>query len=533
MPKPQRPWVRFYRLGLLITLAWLIFQKSSSTPAPTTADFRDFFPEAASLDGEKVLDFGGKTLGFFLATSPTTDHLKGYSGPSNVALILDPQGRLTQATLLSSADTHDHVQAVVDDPDFWKAHLGLTLGAPGNPKVDAVSGSTLTSTAISRSIIERLGGQTTSRLFPTDILLAEIPGAHSLEDHPSWPGVKSLRDSSQNLIGYALRTAPSQEYLPGYQGPSDVLIILDPSAQKISRLRFRKSFDNEEYYERILDHPEFLQLFDGLTLDEAIAPKVGDFGFEGVSGATYTSYAIIEGVQRRLKQFQADKNPTPKPFPWRNLALLTLTLGGLLFSFTKLRGSPIARLLWQITVVILLGLVFGDLLSQALFLGWAQHGLPLANSWGLVFLAAASLLIPWSTGHQIYCHQICPHGFLQRWLAKLPFKPLKIPPRLHRLLSHFPFLLLLFLIGSLVLGASLNLAAFEAFDAWLWQAAGLATILIAVLGLLASLFSPLAYCKYGCPTGALFKYLARLNSRASLDYRDLLASLLTLTAFLL
>ena len=31
--------------------------------------------------------------------------------------------------------------------------------------------------------------------------------------------------------------------------------------------------------------------------------------------------------------------------------------------------------------------------------------------------------------------------------------------------------------------------------------------MIAVAGLIASLFVPLAYCKYGCPTGAVFKLL--------------------------
>jgi polyferredoxin len=99
------------------------------------------------------------------------------------------------------------------------------------------------------------------------------------------------------------------------------------------------------------------------------------------------------------------------------------------------------------------------------------------------------------------------------------------------LLSQLPSLLLLF-IGLLAITATgINYADFEAFDAWLWQAAGLATILIAILGLCASLFLPMAYCKYGCPTGALFKFLRYTSAGSKFALRDALAGALFLIAF--
>lgn len=522
------PWVRLYRLGIILGIAGLIHQQPEATPAQ--GDFRLLFPEAVRLEGEQVLGEDNEPLGFFLTTSPRSDHLKGYSGPTNVALALDRTGRLTEAQIISSADTRDHVQAVAEDEEFWRAHHGLTLGAPGNPEIDAVTGSTLTSSAISRGIIERLGGRSTSRLFPTEILAVELPEADSLKDHPEWPGVKIMLDQDEKTVGYALRTAPSQEYFHGYQGPTDVLIVLDATASKVTRLRFRKSYDNAEYYERILDHPDWLQLYNGMTIAEILA--LDQSQIEGVSGATHTSWAIAESVARRLARFESDHKPKSSGVPWRNLGLVTLTLGALLFSFTRLRGRPLARLVWQALVVLLLGLLLGDLLSQALLLGWVQHGLPFEDSWGLLFLAAAALLIPWATGHQLYCHHLCPHGFLQQWLGKLPVKPWKVPAKIHRLLIHLPSLLLIVLVSSVIVGASWNLAAFEAFDAWLWRSAGVATLTIALLGLVAAIFSPLAYCKYGCPTGALFKFLRKTSGKKSFAWRDLVAGLLLLAAFL-
>ena len=523
------PWVRLYRLGIIIAIAWLIHDQPGV--ATRQGDFRLLFPDASRIEGDQVFSENDQLLGYFLTTSPSCDDLKGYSGPSNIALALDRTGKLVETRLISSADTSDHVRSVVEDRGFWQAHLGLSLGSPGNPKIDAVSGSTLTSTAISRSIIERLGGLTTSRLFPTEILVAELPEAAAIEDHPDWPGVKIMFDHDRNIVGHALRTAPSQEYLHGYQGPTDVLIVLDATAEKVTRLRFRKSYDNEEYYERILDDPDWLELYNSLTIAGILA--IDQSTIEGVSGATHTSWAIADSVARRLARFENDRTPVPTPIPWRNLALIALTLGAGLFSFTRLRGKAVARLLWQVTVVIVLGLILGDLLSQALLLGWAKHGLPFSDSWGLLALAAAALLTPWTSGHHLYCHQLCPHGFLQRWLGKLPVKPVKIPPKLHRLLTHLPSLLLMILVASIIMGSSWNLASFEAFDAWLWRSAGLATIVIAVLGLLASIVSPLAYCKYGCPTGALFKFLRKSAGTQSLGLRDLIAGLLCLLAVIL
>ena len=528
MPELRHLWLRLYRLAIIFLIAWLIFQRTEAPPPQ--GNFRLLFPNGARIEDGQVFDTKGETLGYYLTTSPTCDHLKGYSGPTNIALALNPNGKVIATRLIHSSDTPDHLQSIIENQNFWNAHLGLTLASPGHPEIDAVSGSTLTSSAITRSIIERLGGRTNSRLFPTPILLAELPEAASLTPHPSWPGVQSMHNPAGVTIGHALRTAPSQEYLHGYQGPTDILIVLDPTATKVTRLRFRKSYDNADYYERILDHTHFLKLYDDLPISEILA--IDQAHIEGVSGATHTSWAIAESVARRLARLNSDRNPPPTKIPWRNLALITLTLGATIFSFTKLRGKPIARLLWQISVVLILGLLLGDLLSQALLLGWARHGLPFSDSWGLIALVAAALITPWASGHQLYCHQLCPHGFLQRWLSKLSIKPTKIPKKLHRILTHLPFLILILLIASAITGASWNLAAWEGFDAWLWRSAGLSTIIIALIGLIASIFSPLAYCKYGCPTGALFKFLSKSSATRHFTRRDLIIALLCLLALI-
>jgi len=52
------------------------------------------------------------------------------------------------------------------------------------------------------------------------------------------------------------------------------------------------------------------------------------------------------------------------------------------------------------------------------------------------------------------------------------------------------------------------------------KGAGLATILVAIIGLAISLFVPMAYCKFGCPTGWLLEFVRRRGGGDRFSERD-------------
>jgi NosR/NirI family transcriptional regulator, nitrous oxide reductase regulator len=141
-----------------------------------------------------------------------------------------------------------------------------------------------------------------------------------------------------------------------------------------------------------------------------------------------------------------------------------------------------------------------------------------------VLLAVVALLGPIFTSKQLYCHHICPHGALQQIVAKrLPWQ--WSPPHwLDALLSKLPFVLLAFVLFSVAFGLGVDLNALEPFDAYLFRVAGWASIVLAIVGLLWSLITPLAYCRYGCPTGALFKLLRFTGDADRIGLRDWLAA---------
>jgi polyferredoxin len=94
------------------------------------------------------------------------------------------------------------------------------------------------------------------------------------------------------------------------------------------------------------------------------------------------------------------------------------------------------------------------------------------------------------------------------------------PPRVAKALEKVPYALLLVVLFVAITRVSFDLNGIEPFDAYLFTIAGAAAILIALIGLVFSLFTPMAYCKYGCPTGALFKLLRSSGEADRFGLRD-------------
>ncbi|MDG2126347.1 MAG: 4Fe-4S binding protein, partial [Verrucomicrobiales bacterium] len=210
-----------------------------------------------------------------------------------------------------------------------------------------------------------------------------------------------------------------------------------------------------------------------------------------------------------------------------------VTLLGILTAFTPLRGKPRFRLAFQVIVVANQGLTAGNLLAQSLLEGWTRSGVPWQLAPGLAFLAAAALVIPWATKRNVYCDHLCPHGAAQQLANRYsPFKNRTVPPGLDRALRFLPTLTILAVLVLSLLAVPVNLASVEPFNAYLFTIAGASTIAIALISLAAAFFTPLPYCKYGCPTGAVLTFLRSRGPADSFSRRDTAALAFLLIAIL-
>lgn len=365
---------------------------------------------------------------------------------------------------------------------------------------------------------------------------AVLPDAAELRDDPSEKAGVFIHDAKGEQLGYAVRTAPLSDSIIGYRGATDSLIVLDPGLRVLG-VRIRSSQDTREHVGDVKGDPYFLKkTWKGKPWDVVAAKTPEQAGIEGVAGASMTSLAVAEGVQKRLLAWKNEAAAT-QSVRWQvhDFGIVAVTLAALVLAFTGTHGRKWLRRGFQVLVIVYVGFVTGDLLAQSLIVGWAQNGAPWQSAPGLVLLLAASLAVPWATGKALYCQHLCPHGAAQELLHKVAPKRWRLHIRadIDRALRWLaPGLLAVVLVVAMLV-LPIDLAHLEPFDAYVLRAAGWATVSIAVGGLIASLFVPMAYCHYGCPTGALLNF-ARAHGRSDcFGRRDVVAALLVVLAWLL
>ena len=493
---------------------------------------RRFFPDAKTLaektnthGGRDVLDGSGRLLGYVVETSPDSDHLIGFSGPTNTLIAFSPNDRIAGLGILSSGDTRDHVARIRRDEAFLHSLDGLSWKeAAKQAGIDGVSGATLTSLAIREAIIHRLSGNRRSLRFPDPLSVSDarslFKSATAIRQDADCPSLWHVRGNTGGEIGTILRTSPAADNIIGFQGPTETRIGFG-SGGRIIGIAIGNSYDNEPYVTYVRDDRYFLTLFNGLLLDELARLDLEEAEVEGVSGATMTSMAVAKGLlvaAEQHRQSLAELNRPRKPFftwSWRDLGTAVVIAAGLVIALTSLGGNKRLRVAFQCVLIGYLGLVNGDMLSQAMIAGWAENGVPWRNAGGLVLLTLTAFLVPLTTRRNAYCTHLCPHGAAQQLLKnRLPFSwRWRLPRKLSRALKMIPALLLFWSVVVTMRSLPFSLVDIEPFDAWVFRVAGWASITVAALGLVASLFVPLAYCRYGCPTGAILSFLRR-NSRS-------------------
>ncbi|MEY3529268.1 MAG: Thiamine biosynthesis lipoprotein ApbE precursor [Verrucomicrobiota bacterium] len=125
---------------------------------PTAAGFERNVPR---LGWNLVRDAQGKILGYAVRSSPSSDEINGYAGPSETLIAVDvDQLTIRKIVLRETYDTTQYVQRIYDDEEYLKS---LTKWNTKEwPKIDftsaqleGVAGATLTSYAIAEGIKQR------------------------------------------------------------------------------------------------------------------------------------------------------------------------------------------------------------------------------------------------------------------------------------------------------------------------------------------------------------------------------------------
>ncbi len=317
----------------------------------------------------------------------------------------------------------------------------------------------------------------------------------------------------------------------------------------VTKIRLRKSFDNEPYVRYTRMEASFWAKFVGRSLDELSRLDADQEGIEGVSGATMTSMATVKilraAASQHLSELQATEADSVTTvrwnWSWGELATATVALLGLVWSFSSWRGKRGLRLMWQIMVMVAIVGMSGNLISVALMAGWTNAIPKIALAPGLVLLLVVAVLAPILFRRNVYCDHICPHGIVQQWIAsgmrtrqsktsgsqaktdessadaskanesRSSDRPARsrLPDWLQRALQVTAWLVIACAIGWLIWRKPAQLTVFEPFDAYAWRIGLSSSLLVGVVSLLLAARQPMGYCRLACPTGKLLDTLRR------------------------
>lgn len=479
-------------------------------------------------------------------TLPSAEDVVGYRGPTEASIVLDKDSLAIRSVgLLHSADTEEHIDAVVSDEDFLQQFVGWPWGGPSaETKVDAVSGATLTSLAMAEGILKRIGGARPSLVFRDSISEQEVerwfPEAASFDEETG-----NVLGQQGELVGRVIRSGPYSDDLIGYQGPTEVLLKVSTDGQ-VEAIRLRKSFDNEPYVDYVRTERGFWALFEGMTLTELAEFDPQQERVEGVSGATMTSVTVadtlVAAANQVVQQDAAANIPEPtwleslhlESIRWTRADIGTITvllLAGLFARFGWFQRRSMRRV-WLLAMILVIGLWSGNLISMALVAGWSAEGIAWQLAPGLTAITLVALLMPPLTKGNPYCNHLCPHGAVQQLVkpGSRSRRKLRLPPRAAAWLKRIPGATLVIAYLALITVPSIDLSSWEPFHAYLFRIASWGSIGLALATVALAAVVPMGYCRLGCPTGRLIDYLRRSAASNRIQVADIVAAGLLVVA---
>ena len=312
-------------------------------------------------------------------------------------------------------------------------------------------------------------------------------------DSATW----TVLDAQGEPKGHVLSSAPFAPDIKGFAGPTPLYIYVDTEG-RVVRSAAGENAETPDFFASAWDGTA--PKWEGKDAETGAKLKV-----DAVSGATYSSLAIVRNMQQTLAAHAASQaNDLRRPaIGWgRTAAVAAVLLLGIVAAW-RLRGQKWVRLGVLALNVGVLGFWCGQFLSLSLLRGWVANGLDPVVYLPTLLMLAVAVVLPFFGRKRHYCTWVCPYGSAQELAARLPLPKIPCPPAVYRWMQRVRMGVLCLLLLLLWSDLGLFLLDYEPFSAFLVQTAPTAVLVLAGAFLAASLFVPQLWCHSCCPMGAL------------------------------
>ncbi len=197
---------------------------------------------------------------------------QGFTSTVTVTATLDSDRKITSITIDASGETAGFGQRTMDDEDFQNQFIGKTGPFTLGENVDALSGATITSTAV----VEALNN-------------AAVPVAATATDLATDSDLASATDLATSTdLSYDVEG-------DGFTSTVKVTVTMDADGV-ITSITIDASGETAGFGQRTMDDEDFQNQFIGKTLPLTLGEDV-----DALSGATITSTAIVDALNTLVK----------------------------------------------------------------------------------------------------------------------------------------------------------------------------------------------------------------------------------------
>lgn len=218
-----------------------------------------------------------------------------------------------------------------------------------------------------------------------------------------------------------LNTTELGKDIIGYGGAVPLEITLENG-----KVKSVKALENSETPDFFKEASALLTKWNGRTVEEAQKLKV-----DAVSGATFSSKAIIGNVQRGLQY--AAKNPVQDSI-WAEMDFSSKAIAGLIVVLLAaivplLVKDRRYRISQQILNVIVLGFWCGSFLNFTSMVSYMSNGMNVLTLIVPVIMLITAFVYPLFGKKSYYCTHVCPFGSLQELAGKCVGYKIKMKPK--------------------------------------------------------------------------------------------------------
>ncbi|MDE6410705.1 MAG: FMN-binding protein [Muribaculaceae bacterium] len=279
----------------------------------------------------------------------------------------------------------------------------------------------------------------------------------------------------------------------GYAGPVPLEIYITDG--KITEIKPLENSETPAFFNRA---SVILDQWKGRTPEEGRALKV-----DGVSGATYSSQAIISNVKAGLDTYLGSKGNHGTAMPWKLWVALAVTLLAAVVPIFV--HNRIYHNVQMILNIVVLGFWCGQYLDYALVLKYMSSGFLFPAGLIAIVMLITAFIYPLFGRPQHYCNYICPLGSAQQLTAQICKYKIHISKRVLNGLDWFRRILWGVLMFLLWIDTFTGWMDYELFQAFMVESAPWYIIMTAGIFIALSAIVARPYCRFVCPIGSLIK----------------------------